>query len=76
MRSSLLISLHYIFVLQLLSWFEDNPSAVYSIDNIAQLGSSKYGKKIGDWFGPSTIAQVLGYDSIVISESSLTYHIK
>jgi len=33
--------------------------APFSVHRIAQLGS-KYGKNVGEWFGPSTIAQVLG----------------
>ncbi len=38
--------------------FLDTPAAPYSIHNIAQKGVA-YGKKIGEWFGPSTIALVL-----------------
>jgi len=43
-----------------LRWFADYPSAEcpYSIHNIAQLGL-KFGKNVGEWFGPSTISQVL-----------------
>jgi len=43
---------------QILRMFEDSPSAPFSVHKIAQLGI-KYGKSIGEWFGPSTIAQVL-----------------
>jgi len=43
---------------QVLRWFDDKSSAPYSVHRIAQLGP-KYGKSIGEWFGPSTIAQVL-----------------
>jgi len=44
---------------KILRMFEDDPNSHYSIHKIAQLGT-KYGKKIGEWFGPSTICQVLG----------------
>ena len=38
--------------------FEDKRSAPYSIHQIALMGVS-YGKQVGEWFGPNTIAQVL-----------------
>lgn len=38
--------------------FEDKKSAPYSIHQIALMGVS-YGKQVGEWFGPNTIAQVL-----------------
>jgi len=43
---------------QLLRLFEDSPSAPFSVHKIAQSGM-RYGKSIGEWFGPSTVAQVL-----------------
>jgi len=43
---------------QLLKLFEDNPASPFSVHKIAQIGM-KYGKGIGEWFGPSTVAQVL-----------------
>jgi len=43
---------------KLLKWFEDSPNAPFSVHNIAQKGL-RYGKSIGEWFGPSTISQVL-----------------
>jgi len=43
----------------ILKWFEDASHAPYSVHQIARLGI-KYGKNIGEWFGPSTISQVLG----------------
>jgi cysteine protease ATG4 len=43
---------------QIVRWFLDTPSSPYSVHKIAQSGV-KYGKNIGEWFGPSTIAQVL-----------------
>lgn len=38
--------------------FEDKRCAPYSIHQIALMGVS-YGKQVGEWFGPNTIAQVL-----------------
>jgi len=45
---------------QILRWFADTPEGEtpYSIHAIAKAGE-KYGKAIGQWFGPSTIANVL-----------------
>jgi len=43
---------------QLLKLFEDNPNAPFSVHKIAQVGM-KYKKAIGEWFGPSTVAQAL-----------------
>jgi len=44
---------------QIVRWFSDTPKgAPYSIHTIAKAGE-KYGKNIGEWFGPSTIANVL-----------------
>lgn len=44
--------------LKILRMFEDKKSAPYSIHQIALMGVS-YGKQVGEWFGPNTIAQVL-----------------
>lgn len=44
--------------------FEDKRSAPYSIHQIALMGVS-YGKQVGEWFGPNTIAQVLKYVYII-----------
>ena len=38
--------------------FNDRKSCEFSIQNIAIEGT-KYGKKIGEWFGPATICSVL-----------------
>ncbi|PRP88793.1 cysteine protease ATG4B [Planoprotostelium fungivorum] len=43
---------------EILSWFLDEPERYYSVHNIASSGV-KYGKNIGEWFGPSTITLVL-----------------
>ncbi len=40
--------------------FLDSPTAPYSIHRIALQGV-QFGKEVGQWFGPSTIAQVLKY---------------
>ena len=40
------------------SWFFDTESAYYSIHRIARAGTF-FGKKVGEWFGPSTISYVL-----------------
>jgi hypothetical protein len=42
----------------ILSWFLDREEAPYSIHRIAQAGTL-FNKKVGEWFGPSTIATVL-----------------
>jgi cysteine protease ATG4 len=42
----------------IISWFLDHEEAPYSIHRIAQAGTL-FNKKIGEWFGPSTIATVL-----------------
>jgi len=45
---------------QIVTWFLDrsNQSSPFSIHQIATEGE-RYDKKIGEWFGPSTIAAVL-----------------
>eukprot|EP01117_Protostelium_nocturnum_P008858 TRINITY_DN3175_c0_g1_i1.p1 TRINITY_DN3175_c0_g1~~TRINITY_DN3175_c0_g1_i1.p1 ORF type:complete len:593 (-),score=199.50 TRINITY_DN3175_c0_g1_i1:17-1795(-) len=43
---------------QMLRWFLDFPTSPYSVHKIAQKGI-KFGKNVGEWFGPSTVAQVL-----------------
>eukprot|EP01088_Endostelium_zonatum_P003316 TRINITY_DN1452_c0_g1_i2.p1 TRINITY_DN1452_c0_g1~~TRINITY_DN1452_c0_g1_i2.p1 ORF type:complete len:401 (-),score=104.33 TRINITY_DN1452_c0_g1_i2:18-1220(-) len=42
----------------ILDSFIDYPDKPYSIHNIAE-GGLRFGKDIGEWFGPATIAQVL-----------------
>ena len=46
--------------LQILRWFDDQPVATspFSIHAVSQL-SHLVGKNVGDWFGPSTLSQVL-----------------
>lgn len=38
----------------------DNPDCPFSIQKIAELGTL-FNKKVGEWFGPTTIAQVMQY---------------
>jgi len=45
----------YVDVLRM---FQDDPSAPFSVHKIAQAGEL-YDKSVGEWFGPSTIAQVM-----------------
>ncbi|KAG9062108.1 Cysteine protease atg4b [Linnemannia hyalina] len=42
----------------LLSWFADEPDRYYSIHNIAKMGVA-LDKRVGEWFGPSTVAHAL-----------------
>ncbi|KAF9112811.1 Cysteine protease atg4b [Mortierella sp. AM989] len=42
----------------LLSWFADEPEQPYSIHNIAKAGLY-LDKRVGEWFGPSTVAHAL-----------------
>ncbi|KAF9946405.1 Cysteine protease atg4b [Mortierella alpina] len=42
----------------LLGWFADEPERYYSIHNIAKSGLA-LDKRIGEWFGPSTVAHAL-----------------
>eukprot|EP01089_Gocevia_fonbrunei_P007615 TRINITY_DN1882_c0_g1_i1.p1 TRINITY_DN1882_c0_g1~~TRINITY_DN1882_c0_g1_i1.p1 ORF type:complete len:375 (+),score=71.38 TRINITY_DN1882_c0_g1_i1:286-1410(+) len=43
---------------EIMGWFYDHPSKPYSIHRIAQVGL-KFGKDVGEWLGPATIAQIL-----------------
>ncbi len=45
----------------MVQWFADDPKQPFSLHRIAHAGL-KYGKNVGEWFGPSTMAQVLEYD--------------
>jgi hypothetical protein len=46
--------------MQMMQWFADDPKEPFSLHRIAHAGL-KYGKNVGEWFGPSTMAQVLEY---------------
>lgn len=43
---------------QMMQWFADDPKQPFSLHRIAHAGL-KYGKNVGEWFGPSTMAQVI-----------------
>ncbi|CAJ0766375.1 10379_t:CDS:10 [Entrophospora sp. SA101] len=61
---------------KILSWFVDNPDPehYYSIHNIARIGIS-LDKKIGDWFGPSTIAHSLKRLSLTHKDCPLSIYV-
>jgi cysteine protease ATG4 len=44
---------------KILKWFGDSRTAPYSIHAIATVGDKQFGKPIGDWHGPATIAHIL-----------------
>eukprot|EP01103_Thecamoeba_quadrilineata_P005799 TRINITY_DN15552_c0_g1_i1.p1 TRINITY_DN15552_c0_g1~~TRINITY_DN15552_c0_g1_i1.p1 ORF type:complete len:413 (-),score=67.35 TRINITY_DN15552_c0_g1_i1:22-1260(-) len=44
---------------EILRNFADAPDAPFSVHRVAQLGLLKHNKRIGQWFGPSTIAVAL-----------------
>jgi hypothetical protein len=52
-------------VVQMVQWFADDPKQPFSLHRIAHAGL-KYGKNVGEWFGPSTMAQVLEYATLSI----------
>lgn len=65
----------------ILGFFMDKPECPFSIHNIAQHGNL-YGKKLGEWFGPTTISLVLqklvdtyfGFDmSVYVAEQGILY---
>ncbi|XP_050084528.1 cysteine protease ATG4B [Anopheles aquasalis] len=45
--------------LKIVNRFEDNKQAPFSLHQIALMGDSSEEKRIGEWFGPNTVAQVL-----------------
>ncbi|KAL7648308.1 UNVERIFIED_CONTAM: hypothetical protein RMT77_000214 [Armadillidium vulgare] len=44
--------------LRIISLFEDDRTQPFSIHQIAQIGV-EFGKKVGEWYGPNTVAHVL-----------------
>lgn len=44
--------------LKIVKRFEDNRQNPYSIHTIALMGDSE-DKRVGEWFGPNTVSQVL-----------------
>lgn len=49
--------------LRIVNRFEDNKAAPFSLHQIALTGESSEEKRVGEWFGPNTVAQVLKYVS-------------
>ncbi|XP_058125395.1 cysteine protease ATG4B [Anopheles ziemanni] len=45
--------------LNIVNRFEDSKQAPFSLHQIALMGDSSEEKRIGEWFGPNTVAQVL-----------------
>lgn len=60
--------------LQILKLFQDRKDSIYSIHQIAQMGISE-GKKIGEWFGPNTVAHVLKKLVLYDNWSSIRIHV-
>ncbi|XP_071494622.1 cysteine protease ATG4B-like isoform X1 [Diadema antillarum] len=59
---------------KILSLFLDRRDSCYSIHQIAQMGVAE-GKKVGDWFGPNTVAQVIRKLSAFDTWSDLAVHV-
>ncbi|RKO89062.1 hypothetical protein BDK51DRAFT_24259 [Blyttiomyces helicus] len=59
---------------RILLWFLDCNAAPYSIHRIALLGNH-FDKKVGEWFGPSTISQVLKVLVQNHKEANLALHV-
>ncbi|KAI8817017.1 uncharacterized protein EV422DRAFT_571102 [Fimicolochytrium jonesii] len=60
---------------RIISMFADTPLAPFSLHNIALLGARKFGKSVGEWFGPSTISQCLKELVEQTPNLNLTVHI-
>lgn len=59
---------------KILKRFSDERSSPFSIHQIAQMGVQE-GKKVGDWYGPNTIAQVLKRLSTFDEWSNIAIHV-
>ncbi|KAI9365467.1 hypothetical protein DFJ73DRAFT_654423 [Zopfochytrium polystomum] len=59
---------------KIVSWFFDSNSSPYSIHRIALLGK-QFDKDIGQWFGPTTISQVLKILNDTNVESSIAVYV-
>ncbi|KAJ1564956.1 Cysteine protease atg4, partial [Nowakowskiella sp. JEL0078] len=59
---------------KIVSWFLDSNTSPYSIHRIALLGK-QYDKDIGEWFGPSTISNVLKSLIQTHKDSSMGLHV-
>ena len=45
--------------LKIVNQFEDTPEKPYSLHSLCCAGEKEYGKRIGDWFSPNEICQIL-----------------
>lgn len=53
--------------LKIVKKFEDSRKSPFSIHQIALMGDSE-DKRVGEWFGPNTVAQVLKYEIFTLSD--------
>ncbi|KAK0425707.1 hypothetical protein QR680_009331 [Steinernema hermaphroditum] len=60
--------------LSILKMFQDRKDSLYSLHQIAQMGVSNK-RKVGDWFGPNTAAQVLKKLAIFDDWSRISVHV-
>ncbi|KAL4715162.1 hypothetical protein ACJJTC_012209 [Scirpophaga incertulas] len=60
--------------LKIIQRFEERKQAPFSIHQVALMGASE-GKRVGEWFGPNTIAQVLKKLVVFDKWSSLVIHV-
>lgn len=60
--------------MKILKEFLDKKDSLYSIHQIAQMGVGE-GKKVGQWFGPNTIAQVIRKLVLFDDETDLAVHV-
>uniref|UniRef100_A0A1I8A6P0 Cysteine protease n=1 Tax=Steinernema glaseri TaxID=37863 RepID=A0A1I8A6P0_9BILA len=60
--------------LSILKMFQDRKDCLYSLHQIAQMGVSNK-RKVGDWFGPNTAAQVLKKLTIFDDWSRMSVHV-
>jgi len=59
---------------KLIQWFADDPKQPYSLHRVAHAGL-KYDKNVGEWFGPSTMAQVIEELVKEFSPNNLRVHV-
>lgn len=59
---------------KILKRFSDERSSPFSIHQIAQMGVQE-GKKVGDWFGPNTVAQVFKRLAVFDEWSNIVIHV-
>lgn len=47
---------------RILSWFNDSKDCPFSLHRISITGEQRYGKRIGEWFGPHTMSVVIKFE--------------